>query len=523
MSKAKEAVLLAPNTLGSYKFSGKNRENLALGVLGAYLTKNGVHTELIDARLDHLSHDETIAEIVRLQPLLLGVTLMGREAAVWTGPLIKALREELPDTHIVAGSYFPTLNTERAFNMLPELDAIALGEGEDTLLELVYAAKEEKDFTGTTGIAHKQNGQIVYNPWRNSIRDLNQLPTPLRYADPNLISKVSLEGSRGCMARCTFCSIGPHTHPKKSSWRGKTPQRIIEELVHIRNQYPNIDQYRFVDSDFVGLNTPEHVERLRSLAQGMLRAGFNQGNANFYVETQSIHALAVPADVWEAFRRAGLYQIFVGVENSSEKVKRAINKPSDFETDLRAIEYLRGFGFNVTYGFIMINPWSNMEDVLQNVDALGRLGNAGLDKYFSELIVNPGTRAYEQVSDEHGLLVQRVEGIDRYSFPLPNGLETIRRVGRYMLENAPYRPFLEHIASLYTKIDNIQLKGEKDRAVAARRALDRINQSFFLSVTDWAQASEEPLEEDQIKLSLDYLVPQTLEQIQVVIGQYSLT
>jgi radical SAM superfamily enzyme YgiQ (UPF0313 family) len=254
------------------------------------------------------------------------------------------------------------------------------------------------------------------------------------------------------------------------------------------------------------------------LAQGMIDAGFNQGNTNFYVETQSIHVLAVPTDVWESFRRAGLYQIFVDVENSSEKVKRAINKPSDFETDLRAIEYLRGFGFNVTYGFIMINRWSNMEDVLLNVDAPGRLGNVGLDKYFSELIVNPGTRAYEQVSDEHGLLVQRVEGIDRNSFSLPNGMETIRRIGRYMLENAPYRPFLEHIASLYTKIDDIQLKGEKDRAVSARKALDRINQSFFLSVTDWAQASEEPLEEDQIKLSLDHLVPQTLQQIEIVIG-----
>jgi radical SAM superfamily enzyme YgiQ (UPF0313 family) len=138
-------------------------------------------------------------------------------------PLIKALREELPKTHIEAWSYFPTLNCERAFNMLPELDSIALGEGENTLLDLVYATKEEKDFTGTVGIAHKQNGQLVFNPWRNSIQDINLLPTPLRYADPNLISKVSLEGSRGCMARCTFCSIGPHTHPKRSSWRGKTP------------------------------------------------------------------------------------------------------------------------------------------------------------------------------------------------------------------------------------------------------------------------------------------------------------
>lgn len=92
-----------------------------------------------------------------------------------------------------------------------------------------------------------------------------------------------------------------------------------------------------------------------------------------------------------------------------------------------------------------------------------------------------------------------------------------------MLENAPYRQFLEYIAGLYTKIDDIQLKGEKDCATAARRALDAINQSFFLRVTDWAQANEEPLEGNQIMLNLDQLVPQTLEQINVLVGQYSLT
>lgn len=504
-------VLAAPNTLGSYKFSGKSRENLALGVLGAYLGEKEVPYELIDARLDHLTQDEVLAELIRLQPLMVGLTLMGQEAAVWAGPLVKALREELTRVHITAGSYFPTLDPEKTFRMLPEIDSIALGEGEETLAELTVKVKDKQDWREIRGIAHRDGDNVIRNPRRKLIKDLDKLPIPVRYAREDTISKVSLEGSRGCFARCSFCSIGPHTDPKRSLWRGKSSERIAAELKGLREFYPTIDQYRFVDADFIGLESGQ--ERVANIVAGILEAGFLSSNAKLFLETQSKNALAVPTPVWDRFKQAGLYQVFIGIENASEKVKRAIGKPSDFETDLKALEYLRGFGFNVTYGFIMINPWSDMENVLKNAEALGKLGNAGLDKYFSELILTPGTRAFEMVNREQGVFVEQVDGIEFYSFPLPDALESIRRVGRYMLEDRQYRPLLERIATVYTEVDNLLLNGNRDRAGILRRRLDDINHAIFLQIARAAQENSGVLTEPEIELLLGSVIPSRLAEI----------
>jgi radical SAM superfamily enzyme YgiQ (UPF0313 family) len=198
--------------------------------------------------------------------------------------------------------------------------------------------------------------------------------------------------------------------------------------------------------------------------------------------------------------------VFIGVENSSDRIKRAIGKPSDFETDLKALEYLRGFGFNVTYGFIMINPWSVMDDILRNAEALKRLGNAGLDKYFSELILTPGTRAFETVSQEQGVFMEKVEDIELYSFPLTDDLENIRRVGRHMLESCRYRPLLERIAAAYTETDNLLLNGNREAADLLRRKLDDMNHGIFLQIAEAAQENSGVLTEREIEELLGLII-----------------
>lgn len=497
-----DVALVAPNTLGSYKFSGKNRENLALGTLGAYLAEREIASELIDARLNHLNQEQVLRELVRLQPLIVGLTLMGDESAVWSETLTKATREEMPRTHIVAGSYFPTLDPRKSFELLPGLDSIVQGEGEETLVELTLRVKHGQDWSNMPGITHNKNKTITINPRRKLIANLDVLPNPIRYARDSEISKVSLEGSRGCFARCAFCSIGPHLDPKRSFWRGKSPYKIVEELVGLRNQYPSINQYRFVDADFIGSDS--NIERMQVLADGILAAGFSQDNARLFLETQSKNALVIPPHVWERFRKAGLYQIFIGIESGSEEIKQHMKKPSDLETDMRALDYLGGFGFNATYGFIMITPWSNMDSISKNVEVLKALGNAGLDKYFSELILTPGTRAFEIVNQESGIYIEKYQGMDHYSFPLPNSLESIRRVGKFMLISPIYRPFLERIASIYTQIDNLLLQGERVVAKDFRRQLDNINLKIFMKIVEIAQENQEVLNDWQIgKVLLD--------------------
>ena len=503
--KERDVILVAPNTLGSYKFKGKNRENLALGVLGAYLSKEKIPYELIDARLDHLNPQQVLDELVRLQPKVVGLTLMGQESALWSKDLTRLLKEEMPETHIVAGSYFPTLETQKCFTLLPELDSIAQGEGEETLIELVFKIKNKSSWSDTRGIAFRQGHDVVVNPRRQLIKNLDSLPFPSRYAEAEKISKVSLEGSRGCFARCTFCSVGPHTDPYRSVWRGKSSQRIVKELTELRKTYPDIDQFRFVDDDFIGLGSD--IERIKQLVNSLSDAGFSINNSKLFFETQSRNVVSIPSEVWEKFHKVGLYQVFIGIETASDKIKEKMMKPSDIETDIKAVQYLKDLGINTTYSIIMLTPWSDIDDVLKNVEMLKFLGDAGLDKYFSEMILTPGTRAYEMVNNENKIYMEEFEGLGYYSFPLPDSLESIRKVSRFMLETPQYRSFLEEIASIYTQINALQLRGYPELAKQLRKTLDDINLEIFMKVIDSARTNQSILNDPQIENLLLNTIP----------------
>lgn len=502
--REKEVVIIAPNTPGSYKFGEKQRENLALGCLGASLSQHGISNSLIDARFDNLSPEEVADEIVRLSPSVVGLSFMEQEPAIWSQPLVKRIREGTSGTHVVAGSYFPTLDPDKCRDVLPQIDSIAQGEGEETIVELVLRISNGDDWKSTRGLIVNDNGILVPNPRRNLIANLDDLPEPTRYADARRLSKVSLEGSRGCFSKCTFCSINPHLNPEKSTWRGKSPQRIVAEMSHLRDIYPDIDQFRFVDADFIGLG--KYDERLAEIAKGLIESGFSTSNAKIFIETQSRNVVSIPPQVWDLLHQAGLYQVFLGVETGSEKVKRCIAKSSSLEDDRKAIDYLKQFGINVAYGFIMLNPWTNMEDVLNNVKVLGSLGNAGLDKYFSELILTPGTRAFETISKENGIYIEKVEGVDHYLYPLPDSLENIRRVGHYMLEHPEYRTFLTDIASFYTFLGELSIQGDNPSLADLRTQLDQLNLDIFLKIANISQDSAGVLDNDTISSLLGQLM-----------------
>ncbi len=304
--KEVDVALIAPNTLGFYKFSGKNRENLAIGVLGAYLEQNDISFDLIDARLNHMSQNEVLDELIKLRPSVVGLTLMGQEPALWSAPLISMVKSE--------------------------------------------------------------------------------------------------------------------------------------------------------------------------------------------------------SKTWERLRQAGLHQVFFGIENGTEKVKRYIGKASSFETDMKAMDYLKSFGINVTYGFIMINPWSDINDIKTNSEILRKIGNAGLDKYFSELILTPSTKAYRMVEQEFGIVIEKVDGVDMYSYPLPQTIENIRKVSRQMLENNRYRGFLERIAAQYSRADQLLGDGQREASRILRTSMDTLSFNVFTKITETSETSQNVFSAQKVDQLLNQII-----------------
>jgi magnesium-protoporphyrin IX monomethyl ester (oxidative) cyclase len=167
----------------------------------------------------------------------------------------------------VLGGYHPTTIPDELLSD-PQVDIIVMGEGELTMKELVQKSSPE----GVLGISYKKGKQIIHNPDRPLIGDLDSLPFPARHLRrhkyKDRMSSNSREFdvitmSRGCWGRCSFCC---EPYMSKSRMRFRSPENIMEELFEIIAFHNGKPLQIFVtDPHFIG--DPKRIDRLCDLLQ----------------------------------------------------------------------------------------------------------------------------------------------------------------------------------------------------------------------------------------------------------------
>lgn len=166
-----------------------------------------------------------------------------------------SLRKILPNTLIIAGGHGPSVYPEKFLDM--GCDCVIRGEGEETILELADAIDSGKLYNDIYNLSYKKNNIIVHNKIREPIKELSDLPLPLRqtsgiyhiennilyYGDykhsTNAWYNMILAG-RGCIGSCSYCAAplwrniytaqGIHV-PKH---RRRSNDHIIEEALFMK-------------------------------------------------------------------------------------------------------------------------------------------------------------------------------------------------------------------------------------------------------------------------------------------------
>lgn len=140
-----------------------------------------------------------------------------------------------PSRFIVFGgphASFVDVDTLKAFDFV---DAIVVGEGEGTLLDLLRALSSGQTFHHIRGLTFRDRDQIVQTGQRPIIDNLDLLPFPAFHLVSNvdLYYKsrgerfIEIEAGRGCPFSCGFCSTSIFFNRK---YRVKSPQRIVREM-----------------------------------------------------------------------------------------------------------------------------------------------------------------------------------------------------------------------------------------------------------------------------------------------------
>jgi len=119
--------------------------------------------------------------------------------------LIRQLHPVCPNVRFVIGGPEVSFEVEEFLLKYPEVDALVIGEGEKTLLELLQTWQDGRDPSHIPGLAWTKNEKIMVNSNPVKLRSLNELPIPYAEDEDFKSRLVYIETTRGCPFNCQYC------------------------------------------------------------------------------------------------------------------------------------------------------------------------------------------------------------------------------------------------------------------------------------------------------------------------------
>ena len=337
------------------KVSGSTPPLGLLYMAGALRARLQARVRVIDSNLEADPLAALRGAIRSARPDVLGISALTAEAFLAHGAAAAA-KAESPGLPVVMGGPHPSSDPETALKD-PNVDAVVIGEGEDTFTELAGLIASEGPgwnkpelLRAVAGLAFRADGKTEFTAPRAPIADLDALPFPAwdlidykKYWKRGSMASVGIRPyltmftSRGCPYRCVYC----HQLFGKT-FRSRSPGSVAEETarlmkmgagdIEILDDIANFDQARF--------------DRMLEL---MLERGLHPA-LSF---PNALRADLLREKSIDLLKRVGVGEVSVAIETASERLQTLLGKNLSLEKAGRAIDLLADRRI-FTRGFFML-------------------------------------------------------------------------------------------------------------------------------------------------------------------------
>ena len=251
----------------------------------------------------------------------------------------------------------------------------------------------------------KKNGEIIRNPLRPLIQDLDSLP----YCDREIINYqkllsyhnyVEIRASRGCPYRCAFCVSSTYQEIYKKLgkyYRTRSAEHIIGEIDYLLRKYKKIKSIVF-DDELMVANI--------KWAEDFFEKYKREINLPF---SMTIRANLVEPELIMLLKKAGCHILMMGVENGDDYLRNEVlRKGVTTEQIVKAAEIIKKNGIKLwTFNMVGV-PYETPETIRKTI-ALNKKIKTDI-VFVSTFYPYPGTRL-EEICRKNGWISQRkVEG-----------------------------------------------------------------------------------------------------------------
>ncbi len=333
-------VLIAP----PYPLEEAPSPPLGICYVAAVCEAAGAEVMIIDYIVSRYTPEKLWRQLDEFQPDVVGATsvTISFPAAV---EILQAVKQHCPSVVTVMGGPHVSFDAENTLARFPEIDAIVIGEAENTLMQWLPVVKDRSAWHDIKGLAFFEDEQFIFTGAGEFIANLDALPLPSRHLLP--LSKykalgfpISIITSRGCPNKCIFC-LGRKMVGFKVRYRD--PVLVVDEIESILAM--GFERINIADDLFTA-----NKNRVKVLCEEILNRNIKFGWSAFArVDTVDEETLGI-------MKKTGCDAVSFGIESGNPEMLKRVKKRITLDQARQAVAACKKVGMIAHASFMVGLP-----------------------------------------------------------------------------------------------------------------------------------------------------------------------
>ena len=408
--------LIRPPAVESFRFATTSISlPIGLAYISSSLKEHGFTVEILDAvgeapknRTGYYkgylvgSSLKEIVEKINPNSKCIGISVIFTHEWPAVVKLVSLIKEKFPNMPVILGGEHISAMPEFSL-MTSNADYIVMGEGEETIIELIKAIKNEETFQKIEGIGYRINNQVVINNRRNRQQSIDKISYPdwdsfnvKGYHENRFVGgmysdnlTIPILATRGCPYQCTYCSAPNMWLPL---WIPRDPVLVVDEIEYYvkkfgAGNFPFQDLTAIIKRDWIKAFCEELIKR--------------ELNITWQLPTGT-RSEAIDSEIAFLIKKSGMTSMAYAPESGSEETRKYIKKKMKTDKLFNSVDAAAQADLNVAVFLVIGFPHDLPKHLEENKNFVERLAKHGVtDLSVGFYMALPGTELFHSLYDSN--------------------------------------------------------------------------------------------------------------------------
>jgi len=320
---------------------------LGLAHIASVCKQNGHEVKILDAYALKLPLDEIEGIFSEFSPHILCVSL-------WTATFeselegVRILKSIKDDLIVIVGGPHMDLYARETMERYRFIDYGVIGEGEQTMQELLSALSQGRSLEHINGVIFFKNDKMITTSRRALLSRLDDIPFPLFDGLPlkqyrttksrRMENSIYILTARGCPFKCKYCIDQQFGR----TVRFHSAHYVVSLIKHLTLNL-HIGEINFYDDTFT-----LDKQRTLEICEGIINQKLT--HIPWTVRTRPD---TVDNEILNALSKAGCRRIIYGVESGNQRILDQMGREMTLAQIERAFQLTRKYGFEIGANFMI--------------------------------------------------------------------------------------------------------------------------------------------------------------------------